>query len=242
MKRLHQVSIPTKAYIIAIDTPTSMEYAAHAVRSCMKVDFEYEIFKGVQGLSAREALSLVDPSIHLRQPNMSDKAACATASHFLLWKKIAENKECAIILEHDALLLHKPTFDIPDNFITILGYKYKKPWAYNHEQAGPPKRIHQIYQHAGAHSYALSHVTAQSLLDELNTLGVPQAIDNTYFMRTFPEPDLRTEIPMAIVDPICAMGWVRESTIWDKQPTTGNFTFLKSFIANCDMAELDSIA
>lgn len=231
---------PTKAYVIAIDTPKSMEYAAHAVRSCKKVGIDCQVFPGIQDKSAEEAFETLGLEKFLRQPNMDAKAACATATHFLLWQTIANSNECAIILEHDALMLHQPDFTIPDDFIVVLGYKYKKPWAYDHESAGPPTHLHEIYQHAGAHAYAITPKTAQSLLDEIKTLGIPQAIDNTYFMRNFPEPDMRSSIRMAIVDPVCAMGWVRDSTIWDKS-TTGNFTFLRSFIKHSDVKGLDDV-
>ena len=48
---------------------------------------------------------------------MNHKAACATASHFALWQRIAESNECAVILEHDAVMIKPIDFDIPDNKI-----------------------------------------------------------------------------------------------------------------------------
>lgn len=234
--------VPEKAYIIAIDDDRSIEYAAHAVNSCKKVGLDFEIVQGIQDKTVAEAFATVDPDYNVRQKNMDPKAACATATHMMLWHRIAQNEECAIILEHDAVMLHPPAFEIPHNFIVTLGYKNSKPWAYDHEEAGPPRKIHQVYQHAGAHAYAITHVTARSLIEEIENVGIPMAIDNFYFMRNFIEPGLHSEIPMAIVDPICAMGWLRKSTIWEgEQSAAGNYTFLLSYLEHSDKTQLDDV-
>lgn len=223
----------SKAYIIVIDNPKSIEYAAYAVESCKEVGLDYEVIKGIQNLTADEAFKAVsDKLVVLQKKGMEDKAACATATHFLLWNKIAVNKECAVILEHDAIMLHKPDFEVQDNAIVALGYKMHQPELYDHKTAGPTKRLLEIGQHAGAHAYAITYITAEILLKELfERLGVPQAIDNTYFMRVFPEPEMRTLVPLYLADPICALGWTRESTIWEK-PDSFNLTYLLSFLTN----------
>ena len=127
---------PEKAYIIVINDPLSIEYAAHAVKSCNDLGIEYQIIQGLQDLDLVQAWAHVKEGIIIRA-EMDDKAACASATHALVWQRIAENKECAIILEHDAVMLHKLEIDIPDNEIVCLGYKYPNITAYDHERAGP---------------------------------------------------------------------------------------------------------
>ena len=72
---------------------------------------------------------------------MSGGAACATVGHFIIWKKIVDQNICGIVLEHDALMLHKPEVDIPDDQLVCLGYKVRDPENYKHEVAGAPQKI-----------------------------------------------------------------------------------------------------
>jgi hypothetical protein len=90
--------------------------------------------------------------------------------------------------------------------------------------------------HGGAHAYAITYVTAHMLLKELYEKGAEEAVDNRYFMRNYPE--LVSKVPISICDPISAMGWIRESTIWDGDADLQNFTFLRSFIINSDFEAL----
>jgi hypothetical protein len=226
---------PEKAYIIVINDPRSIEYAAHAVKSCNDLGIEYQIIQGLQDLDLVQAWAHVKEGIIIRA-EMDDKAACASATHALVWQRIAENKECAIILEHDAVMLHKLEIDIPDNEIVCLGYKYPNITAYDHERAGPSVRLIPIGMHGGAHAYAITYVTAHMLLKELYEKGAEEAVDNRYFMRNYPE--LVSKVPISICDPISAMGWIRESTIWDGDADLQNFTFLRSFIINSDFEAL----
>jgi hypothetical protein len=226
---------PEKAYIIVINDELSIEYAAHAVKSCNDLGIESQIIMGLQGLDRVQAWSHVKDNIIVRSA-MDDKAACASASHAIIWQMIADNEECAIVLEHDALMLHKLDIDIPDNRLVALGYKYRNPEGYDHRRAGPTTRLLPIGMHGGAHAYALTHITARILLKELYEEGVCEAVDNRYFLRNFPE--VVTKVPMSICDPISAIGWIRESTIWDAGAEQQNLTFLRSFIVNSDFKSL----
>jgi len=228
---------PSKAYIMLIDTPESVEMAKTAIESCERLGMEYEIVLGIQNKTTREAIDLFS-SILPVNAQMDDKAACATVTHFMIWKMIADRKECAVILEHDAILLHKPDFDVPDNKIVALGFKMFQVDAYDHEKVGPTKRIVDLPAHAGAHAYAITYITAEILLKELlERIGVPQAIDNTYFLRDLADPEFSTRVPMALADPICALGWLRRSSIWDK-PEERNVALLTSFVNGIDRSKL----
>lgn len=222
--------IPEKVYIIRISSTISQAYAADAARSCEAVGLDYEFFEGFENMKPAEVwkksgLSL--PPITNRFHALStDKATCCTASHMVLWDKIYKQKECAIILEHDAIMLHKPTISIPDDTIVTLGYKLRKPSEYDHISAGPPTSIKLIPGHEGAHAYAINWKTADELLEELKRRGVQGPIDNNYFLRT-----RRTKTKLAIMDPTPAIGWIRESTIWHAA-SDKNYDFIDSFKKN----------
>lgn len=218
--------IPTKAYILRINNPISIEYANVCAESCDKVGLPYEFFEGYMGLTEEELWPSIPIDMKIRH-RMDPKAACATAGHFMIWKKILENKECAIILEHDAVMLHKVDIDIPDDLIVTLGYKLHAALRYDHTSAGPATQLVPIAHHGGAHAYAITWKTAESLLTELQEGGVREAIDNMYFMRDV----IVSKTPIAIADPTPAIGWLRKSTIWGSSAEM-NYSFLSSFVKN----------
>lgn len=220
---------PEKAYIVRISDPLSQQYANDAARSCEKVGLPYEFFEGVEGKTAYDAwMSCPFPvkMLGVYKSSKIDKAACATVSHAMIWHKISTQKEVAVVLEHDALMLHPASVHVPDNMIVTLGYKLQNPKRYDHVKAGPPQRIVNIEGHEGAHAYAITWNTAQTMLNELNTMGVNLPVDNTFFLKS-----RKTKVPLSIADPTPAIGWVRESTIW-KAPSTLNYTFIESFVQN----------
>lgn len=220
---------PEKAYIIRISNPISQQYARDAAESCERIGLPYEFFDGVENKTAYDAWMLCNFPVKmmgLYKTNKVDKAACATVSHALVWHRIATRKEVAIVLEHDALMLHPATIHVPDNMIVALGYKLQEPKRYNHVVAGPPQKLVNIEGHEGAHAYAITWNTAATMLNELNTMGVSLPIDNTFFLKT-----RRTKIPLSIADPTPAVGWIRESTIW-KESSTLNYPFIESFTGN----------
>ena len=217
---------PTKAYILLIDNPISIEYAEVCARSCEKVGLPYEFFEGYHSTDQRTLWKNLPLKLEINH-YMDDKAACATAGHFMIWKKIVENDECAVILEHDAIMLQPVDFDIPDGYITVLGYKFRDPSRYDHVTAGKTQRLLDLRHHGGAHAYAITANTAKALLDELNERGVMEAIDNMYFMRNA----RWSNIPMKIADPTPAIGWLRKSTIWNEAAEM-NWPPIDSFMQN----------
>jgi len=224
-----------KTYIIYIDTPISKEYAAETAKSCDKLGIEYEIFKGYKPRNEHELWSnfVNTAGIPIKQyKRMAIGAAGCTASHAHLWKKIADNKECAVILEHDAMMLHPVTIDIPDDKIVSLGYKYQAWDKYDYEKAGPPKRIVDVKHSPGSHAYAITHVMAQNLVDDLISEGITEAIDNRHFMHTRTN---FTKRKIGIIDPIAGIGWLRKSTIQGWSATHNNIEeMLESFKENFD--------
>jgi hypothetical protein len=205
--------IPTKAYILATKNPISIEYARTCAKSCDDVGLKWEVFEGYENLTSEQVWKNFDYKIQGEAKDIIDSCTCCTAGHFNIWKKIAKNKECAIILEHDAIMLHKVNIEIPHNKIVTLGYKLTDPNLYNKEKAGQPKEITDIKNLYGSHAYAITYETAESLLKELKEKGVKHDLDNYYFSRENKNSG-HSDIPLAITNPISAIAWIRKSTIW----------------------------
>lgn len=222
---------PTKAYILTIDNPISKEYAKTCADSCDAVGLAWEYFEGYTGLTMHEAWSRtgINPSNlhHFRNNQHIDNPQCCSAGHAAIWKKIAEGNEVAIVLEHDAIMLHNPSVDIPDGRIVVLGYKLEDISDYDHVSAGAPQRVIDLDAHQGAHAYALTPATAAAMVNEIQSNGILGCIDNAYFIRH----QRRTKIPLAIMDPTPAIGWLRTSTLWSKSAAV-NDEFIESFRQN----------
>jgi FkbM family methyltransferase len=219
-------NVPSKAYILRTSNSNSIEYAKAAAESCERVGLAWEYFEGIEGKTAAEAFAGLPIN-----GDVNDIAACATASHFAIWRRILENRETAIVLEHDSLMLHPVDIPIPDNRIVALGYKFKNIGIYDYTRAGPPARVVDVPRHSGAHAYALTWRTCESLLTEIDKNGVTRAIDNFYFMRVNQPGDTESSVPLAIADPTPAICWIRQSTIWE-DPSTLNYELLPSFSEN----------
>jgi GR25 family glycosyltransferase involved in LPS biosynthesis len=227
--------IPSKAYIIRISSAISQQYAEGCAKTCEDVGIDYDFFDGVENRRNYDAWMMSGLDIkpgsmdHRKDTWEIDAAACCSVSHALIWKRIVETQQCAIVLEHDALMLHKIDIDIPDNKIVVLGYKLVNPSRYDHIAAGPPKQIIDIPYHHGAHAYAITPGTAAMLLNELKYEGGGGPIDNRFFMKK-----RWSKIPLAIVDPTPAIGWIRRSTIWENADRSSQST-IRSFSKHLKM-------
>jgi GR25 family glycosyltransferase involved in LPS biosynthesis len=224
-----------KAHILKIDNPISNEYAKTCSDSCDKIGLSWTYFNGYHKMDGRMAfgktgIKNLPTSEYRYTENVSaaDKAMCCTAGHFSIWKNIADGLEdVGIVLEHDALMLQPLTIDIPENRIVVLGYKVSDPQKYNHVKAGPPQQIIDIIGHEGAHAYAITKKTARYLIDELERQGIYSAVDNDYFL----VKQRRTSVPLSIASPTPAIGWLRQSTIWNNSAAR-NYPFIPSFHEN----------
>jgi GR25 family glycosyltransferase involved in LPS biosynthesis len=209
--------IPSLAYIIRISSEISSTYADVCARSCDDVGLPYKFFDGVENRSSYDVwtnsgLDIKPGSMdHRRRQTGVDPAACCSVSHALIWKEISQRNECAVILEHDAIMLHPIGIDIPDNRIVVLGYKLANPERYNHVMAGPPTKLTDVHYHHGAHAYVITPEMARTLLLELETFGGGGPIDNRFFLH-----GKSSKTQLAILDPTPAIGWIRKSTIWSE--------------------------
>jgi GR25 family glycosyltransferase involved in LPS biosynthesis len=223
--------VASKAYILKIDTPTSNEYASLCAKSCDNVGLPWQYFSGFQGMMGQEAwlktgIKMKFTTAKGKDPNTDgERAECCSAGHGAIWKAIAEgNERAAIILEHDALMLHPMKIDIPDGVIVTLGYKLTAPEKYNHVKAGAPKELIPIKGHEGAHAYAITRKTAKMMIEEIEQRGLMGCVDNVYFLPR----ERKTKMGLVIASPTPAIGWLRESTIW-KTAATRNAPFISSF-------------
>lgn len=231
-KDTHKVS---KAFILRINNPISIEYAQGAADSCDAVGLKWQYFDGYSHMTGRDAWTLTGVKIpwpsppggptFLMNPTMANKAECTSAGHGAMWKRIADGPdEAVIILEHDAIMLHPLDLEVPDGKIAVLGYKLAKPERYDHEAAGPTQAWLPIDGHEGAHAYAITKKTAQMMVDEIEEAGPLGCIDNAYFIRR----QRRTRFPLVLASPNAALGWLRESTIWSESAHV-NYEFIDSF-------------
>lgn len=218
---------PTKAYILYHDSEESKQYANFTAYSCEQTKTPFKLCQGFYNVDPNAAWNSIGLKRKINRINENDRAQLCTAGHAALWKKIADEKDCAIILEHDAVLLYNICHvDIPDNYIISLGYKVSDPHNYDHLHAGPPQRMLGINGHEGAHAYVINHVTARAMLDEIEERGVWSAVDNMFFLLS-----RDTKVNLGLMDPTPAIGWIRESTIW-YEASDKNYTFIESFKEN----------
>jgi len=222
-----------KAYILRIDTPISHKYAKMCAETCDVIDLDWEYFDGWSDITGRAAwcqtgikMKFYEPPLIVDNMTPAQKANACSAGHGAIWKKIAEgDDEVAIVLEHDALMYYKPDIKVPDNYIIVLGYKLANYHDYRFLDAkNEPRELINIDGHEGAHAYMMTKRTAQNLIHEIEEKGILGAVDNAYFIRG----QRKTKIPLCIMSPTPAIGYLRESTIWNKSAHV-NYQFIPSF-------------
>jgi len=230
----------TKAIILKHSHPKSEEYASTCAKSCDDVGLPWSYYHGYTNMTGKDAwgntgipmkftYNVIPKWINESDMLEAHKANCASAGHAGIWNQIAQGPdEAVIVLEHDALMLHPLELDIPENRIAVLGYKVTDPTKYDHVHAGPTEHWADIKGHEGAHAYAITKTTAKSLVAEIESFGVLGAVDNAYFIRG----QRRTVVPLVLSNPISAICWLRESTIWKDGSAARNYTFVSSFERN----------
>jgi len=121
-------------------------------------------------------------------------------------------------------MYYKPDIKIPDNYLITLGYKLSE-LRYDYKEGNKqPRKLINIDGHEGAHAYMMTKRTAQNLIHEIEEQGILGAVDNAYFIRG----QRRTKIPLVIMSPTPAVGYLRDSTIWDESAHV-NYEFIDSF-------------
>lgn len=217
-----------KAYIIRTPHALSMKYSEDAANQCRKLGIDFEFLEWFQGQSEKAWEKVQEIGVNINKKTGNGPAQCCFSAHIYLWKKILDSGEPGIILEHDGMMLHKIDIDIPDDAIIVLGYKVENWTDYNYVKAGPPTNVMNIKDegHEGSHAYVITPVTAKKLIDEVTAKGATGAIDNVYFLKS-----RKTKVPIRIMNPTPAIGWIRESTI-QRKSSTKNYPFIDSFRLN----------
>ena len=212
-----------RAYILKTPDHRSVQYARDVAESCMNIGLKWEYVEWYQG-KVDEAWAQIKTPLPSKKAGNAG-AQCCFSGHIKIWEMIAESGEAGIVLEHDGMMLHKPDIDIPDDVIITLGYKLEDISRYDHVKAGPPTEIVDVRGkgHEGSHAYAITPKTAENLLDEVSKSGVVRPLDNQYFLVS-----RKTRVPIRIMSPTPAIGWIRESTIQRKSGTK-NYPFIESF-------------
>ena len=205
-----------RTFILRHDDPRSHEYAAVAAESCDKHNMRWEYFEGFSGIKGSDALKScgidVQKETQVAIDTPKNKGQLCTASHVAMWKKMIDEKIYeAVILEHDAIMIKPFDMMLPKNTIVALGYKIHKPDSYNppNEKTCCLRKIKSIH---GSHAYALTLETAKTLYNGVIQRRTAGCIDSHVMQRE----KFRNGVNMMIADPIVALGWVRESTIWNK--------------------------
>jgi len=195
----------------------SVSYMKTAAESCTNLGYNFTAFDGYYDENPKTLWQRFGINV---MPICPKSAANASASHYALWSFIAQQPDNKrfVILEHDAVLLEELNFDMEDGVIYQLGYKFTDiSGLYN--RSGISQEILDIEHHEGAHAYALTPFTARKLLLELREVQPTIAIDDFFFIRLI--NNAKSSVPMKIVSPTPAVGWIRKSTIWNK-PSTKN--------------------
>lgn len=214
---------PKKAYILRTTDPRSILQSEDVIASCNRVGISWECIEWFHG-KPQEAWAAIDTKIN-KKVSGNPNAQCCFSGHIKIWEKIIESGEPGIVLEHDGIMLHKIDIDIPEQTLVALGYKLENIDRYDYESAGPPQEIIETNGngHEGSHAYAITPDTAQTLLSEVMRNGIRKPIDNLLFLRS-----RQTQIPIRIMCPTPAIGWIRESTIQNKSGIK-NYDFIDSF-------------
>jgi len=204
-----------KALIIRRDgVELSKKYAQVTADSCSQYNLDYEFIKAVEFLPADKAIQSVGMQYKYRAKHSSQ--ACCTASHILAFKRIVELNETCLVLEHDALLLGDVRqVEIPNNVVVTFGFRVGDPKDYVPPEA--PKGILPIENSTGTHAYAITPVTAKTLLNKLETKGVTCDIDQFLMIGKNYNLSAKTPplsgLPLYVCDPPQAVCWVRQSTM-----------------------------
>jgi GR25 family glycosyltransferase involved in LPS biosynthesis len=226
---------PEKAYILRHKSSQSHELAKAAADSCEAVGLSWQYWDGYCNMSKHEIwvdLGLYDLSAKDAPAGSREaKAAACTASHHAIWYDIVKNNvKCAVILEHDAIMLHKPNIDIPDHMCVGLGYRIDDLTKYDHKKAGAPQKVVEVKRIAGTHAYAINNKTAHFLINKIKERNKPcGCIDAHMFNADMSTRVLKAKIGMC--DPISAVAWLRGSTIQNK-PSTTNINAINSYKLN----------
>lgn len=153
------------AYIIYIDRTESIQYAEQCAASCKEHNLPYTLFKGVQQFN-KEFLE-AETGLTWKYNSSSGDSGC-TASHFKLWRLIAQQPHACCVFEHDAVV-RGDIYDteIPDNKLVMLGYRVLNQEDY--DRPNDPVTFMDINKFEGTHAYAITPAMAKYMIERMET-------------------------------------------------------------------------
>lgn len=174
------------AFVITLRGSAAAErMAGRAVQSCVDVGMDWVVWDAFDGTGAEilppgdeiysrwSWLSWIKQTNKLLQPT---EVACAL-SHISLWAKCIELDQPIVILEHDAVMVHRFAQHPIYNSIIYLGHRAQMEGV--NSLFTPPHAVSNLGFHflCGAHAYAIDPAVAKSLLAHVVQWGIHQPLD-----------------------------------------------------------------
>lgn len=170
--------------IFVVNMKTSVKRRKMMEQQLNKLGLPFEVFEAVQGnsLSEQEIMSYYDSDFYASRPGyFTPGMAGCTISHYLLYKKIVEEKiETSLILEDDMelgndlpVLLAKLASEIKSDEVIMLFYQSYFPITLSHSSAIPLNSKFNLYQVTATRGlrstggYIIHYEAAKSMLDQL---------------------------------------------------------------------------
>ena len=226
-----------KTYILYIDRPLSIEYAADCRNTVSKFDLDFEMFEGLCGLQNRELTRKTGLKI-----NTVDYSSeyCGTVGHIEIWKSIARSGEVGVVLEHDCVVMGDYSkLTAKDGEILFLG---PRMFHRSHYEFPIEEEVdyHDVSHYNGAHAYMITPNTAAMLLAELDRIKmILMPIDGLLGLKNKFGMKLKTVDPAFVISEI---GTHRKSFNFDQPDTTNRKYFPKFLKGVRDRVSLPPIA
>lgn len=150
------------AYIIYIDQPESIQYAAECAQSCEEFGLPYTLWKGL----VNDGNLDLESETGFKWISKTTEMGC-TASHLKLWHTLAKESQACCVFEHDAILKHNILgMEIPDDKLIMLGYRVNQ--AEDYQYPNEPTTFVDIDKFEGTHAYAVTPNMARHLINRLS--------------------------------------------------------------------------
>lgn len=157
-----------KAYILYIEQGDSKKYALETLQSCRDNGIDAELFEGVKGLQNADITRIYGYT--MGRPGAPDGDAqywrefCCSLGHMMIWQRIVETNEPAMILEHDAIVKAEvKDLNLLDDAIYWLGPRVLNRSDYEYPKA-VPLRFADVEKFEGTHAYIITPRTARKML------------------------------------------------------------------------------
>lgn len=228
-----------KTYILYIDREKSIQYANECLDSCKQFGLDAVLFLGVCDKPNRELIRRFGYKINT---DMYASEYCTTIGHINVWKEIAKSNEIGVVFEHDCVVKGDySNITVNDGELVALG-----PLVYEHTDYNfPTKYVNDIdYKDVqffkGAHAYAITPKTAQTMLDELDRIGqILMPIDGLLGLKNKFNLDFKMIDPPFVVSEVGLQKVSYNFTNEQRGETYGaNREYFPKFLEGMDLSKL----